>query len=342
MVEKILDIKNLKKYFLLTNGQMVKAVDGVDLEIFEGETLGLVGESGSGKSTIAYVLVGMYEATDGDIIYKGDNIAKTGLRRTLKQKGEIQIIFQDPGSSLNSKRTVGKSLMLPLQIHHRMSKSDMEKRARELLEWVGLPAEFMDKYPRTLGGGERQLVSGARALATNPSLMILDEPTSALDVSVQAKVISRLIDLQKELNLAYLFITHDLSLMRNVANRVAILYLGRLCEQAPTAEFFEKPLHPYTQMLLSSIPVVSAEEEEMKPVKILSTGEIPSPVNVPPGCAFYKRCRDKMTICKEERPVMKEVLPRHFVCCHLFNDNTYTRIKAAAQAPAEELQPKQQ
>jgi oligopeptide/dipeptide ABC transporter ATP-binding protein len=262
----------------------------------------------------------MYEATEGDIIYKGDNIAKVGLHRTLKQKREIQIIFQDPGSSLNPKRTIGKSLMLPLQIHHRMSKDNMEKRAKELLEWVGLPNEFFDKYPRTLGGGERQLVSCARALATNPSLILLDEPTSALDVSVQAKVISKLIDLQKELNLAYLFITHDLSLMRNVAHRVAILYLGRLCEQAPAVDFFEKPLHPYTQMLLSSIPVVTIEEEKLKPARIISTGEIPSPVNVPHGCAFHLRCRDIMPICKERRPLMKEVLPEHYVCCHLFNE----------------------
>ncbi len=335
MAEKILDIKNLRKYFPLKSGQVVKAVDDVDLELYEGETLGLVGESGSGKSTIAYVLVGMYEATDGDIIYKGDNLAKAGLNRTLKQRGEIQIVFQDPGSSLNPKRTVGKSLMVPLKIHTNMNKADMEKRVRELLEEVGLPAEFADKYPRTLGGGERQLISVARALATNPSLVILDEPTSALDVSVQAKVISKLIDLQKELKLAYLFITHDLSLMRNVADRVAILYLGRLCEQAPAADFFQKPLHPYTQMLLSSIPVATAEEEKMKPSKVQSVGEIPSPVNVPPGCAFHLRCRYKMPVCMKERPTMREVSPGHFVCCHLFNDNNNENDKTAAQTVAE-------
>ena len=229
-------------------------------------------------------------------------------------------MFQDPGSSLNVKRTVGKSLMVPMKIHSKMSKQEMVEQGKKLLEEVGLPAEFAEKYPRTLGGGERQLVSVARALATHPELIILDEPTSALDVSIQAKVISKLIDLQKEMNLAYLFITHDLSLMRNVADRVAIMYLGRLCEQAPAADFFQKPLHPYTQMLLSSIPVATAEEEEMKPVKILSEGEIPSPVNVPPGCAFHLRCKERLPICDKERPVMKEVSPGHFVCCHLFND----------------------
>lgn len=339
--ELILDIKDLKKYFPLRNGQIVKAVDGVDLQLHRGETLGLVGESGSGKSTIAYVLVGMYEATDGDMIFKGDNIAKTGLKRTLKQKGEIQIVFQDPGSSLNSKRTIAKSLMVPMTIHDKgLSKEQMLERGRYLLEEVGLPADFVEKYPRTLGGGERQLISVARALATNPELIILDEPTSALDVSVQAKVISKLIDLQKELNLAYLFITHDLSLMRNVADRVAILYLGRLCEEAPAAEFFQEPLHPYTKMLLSSIPVATEEEEALKPDKILSEGEIPSPVNVPPGCAFHLRCSEKLPICSVERPVMKEIKPGHCVCCHLFNDTPVYEApvieEAAAEAPAGE------
>jgi oligopeptide/dipeptide ABC transporter ATP-binding protein len=318
MGEKILEISHLKKYFPLRNGLVVKAVDDVSLELREGETLGLVGESGSGKSTIAYVLVGMYEATDGDIVFKGDNLAKTGLYRTLKQKGDIQIVFQDPGSSLNPKRTVRESLAVPLSIHDKdLSKAERAKRIENLLEEVGLPAEFADKYPVTLGGGERQLISVARALATHPSLMILDEPTSALDVSIQAKVIGKLIELRDELNLAYLFITHDLSLMRNATDRVAILYLGRLCEQARTEDFFERPLHPYTKMLLSSIPVATPEEENMKPEKIISSGEIPSPVNVPPGCAFNLRCRDRMPVCGQERPLMREVSPGHFVCCHL-------------------------
>jgi oligopeptide/dipeptide ABC transporter ATP-binding protein len=318
MSEVILEIKDLKKYFPLANGKTVKAVDGVSMKMYKGETLGLVGESGCGKSTIAYTVVGMYGATSGQVIYDNMDIVKKGYRRTLKQKGDIQIVFQDPGSSLNSRRTIEKSMEVPLDIHDKMSKEEKEKRVEELLEMVGLPKDYKNKMPRNIGGGERQLVSVARALATNPELIILDEPTSALDVSVQAKVISTLIELQKKLELSYLFITHDLSLMRNVASRVAILYLGRLCELAPTAEFFQAPLHPYTKMLLSSIPVVTEEEEAMKPDQIVSQGEIPSPVNAPKGCTFHTRCKDCMEICKTTAPVMVEVAPEHMVCCHKY------------------------
>ena len=214
MSEVILEIKDLKKYFPLANGKTVKAVDGVSMKMYKGETLGLVGESGCGKSTIAYTVVGMYGATSGQVIYDNMDIVKKGYRRTLKQKGDIQIVFQDPGSSLNSRRTIEKSMEVPLDIHDKMSKEEKEKRVEELLEMVGLPKDYKNKMPRNIGGGERQLVSVARALATNPELIILDEPTSALDVSVQAKVISTLIELQKKLELSYLFITHDLSLMQ--------------------------------------------------------------------------------------------------------------------------------
>ena len=203
-----------------------------------------------------------------------------------------------------------------------MPKEKKQERIESLLEMVGLPKEYKNKMPRNIGGGERQLVSVARALATNPELIILDEPTSALDVSVQAKVINTLIDLQKQLEISYLFITHDLSLMRNVATRVAILYLGRLCELAPTAEFFRAPLHPYTQMLLSSIPVATEEEEAIKPEQIISQGEIPSPVNAPKGCTFHTRCKDCMEICKTKPPVMVEVGPEHFVCCHKYAEKS--------------------
>ena len=292
------------------------------MKLFKGETLGLVGESGCGKSTIAYTVVGMYGATDGEVLYKGTNLAAKGYKRTLEQKGEIQIVFQDPGSSLNSRRTIEKSMEVPLDIHDKMPKEKKQERIESLLEMVGLPKEYKNKMPRNIGGGERQLVSVARALATNPELIILDEPTSALDVSVQAKVINTLIDLQKQLEISYLFITHDLSLMRNVATRVAILYLGRLCELAPTAEFFRAPLHPYTQMLLSSIPVATEEEEAIKPEQIISQGEIPSPVNAPKGCTFHTRCKDCMEICKTKPPVMVEVGPEHFVCCHKYAEKS--------------------
>lgn len=318
----ILEIKDLKKYFPLANGKTVKAVDGVSMKLFKGETLGLVGESGCGKSTIAYTVVGMYGATDGEVLYKGTNLAAKGYKRTLEQKGEIQIVFQDPGSSLNSRRTIEKSMEVPLDIHDKMPKEKKQERIESLLEMVGLPKEYKNKMPRNIGGGERQLVSVARALATNPELIILDEPTSALDVSVQAKVINTLIDLQKQLEISYLFITHDLSLMRNVATRVAILYLGRLCELAPTAEFFRAPLHPYTQMLLSSIPVATEEEEAIKPEQIISQGEIPSPVNAPKGCTFHTRCKDCMEICKTKPPVMVEVGSEHFVCCHKYAEKS--------------------
>ena len=318
----ILEIKDLKKYFPLAQGKTVKAVDGVSMKLFKGETLGLVGESGCGKSTIAYTVVGMYGATDGEVLYKGTNLAAKGYKRTLEQKGEIQIVFQDPGSSLNSRRTIEKSMEVPLDIHDKMPKEKKQERIESLLEMVGLPKEYKNKMPRNIGGGERQLVSVARALATNPELIILDEPTSALDVSVQAKVINTLIDLQKQLEISYLFITHDLSLMRNVATRVAILYLGRLCELAPTAEFFRAPLHPYTQMLLSSIPVATEEEEAIKPEQIISQGEIPSPVNAPKGCTFHTRCKDCMEICKTKPPVMVEVGPEHFVCCHKYAEKS--------------------
>lgn len=316
--KKIIEVKNLKKYFPLKNGKTVKAVDGVNLEIYEGETLGLVGESGSGKSTIAYMIVGMYKATDGSILYNGEDLTKRGIRRSKAEKGNIQIVFQDPSSALNPRRKICKSIEFTLKMHGNVPRQDLEKRAEDMLEKVGLPREFGEKYPRSIGGGERQLASVARSMAANPSLLILDEPTSALDVSVQAKVIRKLIELQKEQNLSYLFITHDLSLMRNIATRVAILYLGKICELAPAADFFENPLHPYTKMLLSSIPVATEEEEELRPAKVVSKGEIPSPIDIPPGCAFHMRCAERLPICEKEAPRMTQAGEGHFVCCHKY------------------------
>lgn len=318
--EEILVAKNLKKHFKTSQG-IVKAVDGVSFSVKYGDTFGLVGESGSGKSTIAYVVIGIYVPTDGKIYYKDKEIdLSTGIKKRPKSlKREIQIVFQDPGSSLNPKRTIQQIVELPLKVHSSIKEEERREKVVELLRMVELPEEYMYRYPREIGGGEKQMVAIARALATNPSFVILDEPTSALDVSIQAKIIDMLIKFQKEFNLSYLFITHNLSLMRNVASRVAIMYLGKTCEVASASEFFHNPLHPYTQMLLSSIPVMTKEEEHLKPKKIISKGKIPSPVNVPPGCSFHTRCSEKREICLKEDPKMVEVEKGHFVRCHLYS-----------------------
>jgi len=308
---------DLKKHFHTKRG-IVRAADGVSFTISEQETLGLVGESGSGKSTVAYTVMGIYPATSGELVFKDQDITGAIKKRSKALKQDIQIVFQDPGSSLNPRRTIRQILELPLRVHDTVSKKERVDRVAKLMEMVELPVDFMYKSPPAIGGGERQMIAIARALATDPSFIVLDEPTSALDVSVQAKIINKLMELQKELNLTYMFITHDLSLMRNMASRVAIMYLGKICEIAPTAEFFSRPLHPYTQMLLSSIPVVSEQEEELKPKKIVSTGEIPSPVNIPPGCSFHLRCPSKMEICSRIDPNIVTPEENHQVRCHLF------------------------
>ncbi|SIN62214.1 peptide/nickel transport system ATP-binding protein/oligopeptide transport system ATP-binding protein [Acetomicrobium flavidum] len=314
----ILKLSMLKKYFPYKKGSFVRAVDGVSLEIFRGETLGLVGESGSGKSTVAYTVVGMYEPTNGQILYNDQDISSLYKFRSNEIKGKIRIVFQDPNSSLNPRRTIRQILFTPLKLHKNDRYKGFPASPEALLEEVGLSSIYAYRFSRSLSGGERQLVAIAHAIATNPDLVLLDEPTSALDVSIQAKVINRLMDLQNRYKLSYLFITHDLSLMRNVAHRVAIMYLGKICEIAQTKEFFEKPLHPYTQMLLSSIPVVTDEEEQLKPKKITSRGEIPSPVNIPPGCSFHLRCPFVTDQCKKLDPDMKELEARHYVRCHLY------------------------
>ncbi|ATW25017.1 ABC transporter ATP-binding protein [Candidatus Formimonas warabiya] len=318
MSEVILSIKDLKTYFPVNRAQgvYVKAVDQVSLDVKKGEILGLVGESGSGKSTIAYTVMGMYQPTGGEIQFQGQKINMPSDKRPLALKKALQIVFQDPGSSLNGHQNIRQILELPLRVHQIVPKSEMEKKIVEILHNVELSSNYLYKSPGAIGGGERQMVSIARALASNPAFVILDEPTSALDVSIQAKIINMLLKLQKEQQLTYLFITHDLSLMRNIATRIAIMYLGKVCEIADTGEFFKKPLHPYTKMLLSSIPVISEEEEALKPEKVVSTGEIPSPVNIPPGCSFHLRCPWKRDICSVTDPVMQEASPGHFVRCH--------------------------
>jgi len=306
MISNVLVINKLKKNFVTDHG-IVKAVNKISLCVKENEIFGLVGESGSGKSTVAYTVVGMYRPTEGKIIYRAKDIGQESKKRSKELKKDIQIVFQNPGSSLNPRKNIKQILELPLKVHNvGMNSKNRVERIEELLEMVQLPPSYMYKYPSMLSGGEKQRVAIARALATSPSFVLLDEPTASLDVSVQAKIINMLIQFQKKFKLTYLFITHDLSLIRNVASRIAIMYLGKICEIAPTSEFFRKPLHPYTQMLLSSIPVISDEEEVLKPKKVTSKGEIPSPVNVPPGCSFHLRCPKKMDICSKEDPVARD------------------------------------
>lgn len=317
MHKVLLEVKGLKKFFHTSRGT-VKAVNEVSFTVSEGETLGLVGESGSGKSTVAYMVMGMYRPTAGEIIFEGKNIAIPHQKRPLSIKKNLQIVFQDPGSSLNPRRSIGQILELPLRIHLSVPPQRRAEKLEELLSMVELPVDYLKKYPRALGGGERQMVAIARALSTDPRLVVLDEPTSALDVSIQAKIINTLMRIQKERKLGYLFITHDLSLMRNIAHRVAIMYLGRIMELAPAKEFFEKPLHPYTQMLIAAVPVVSEEEERFKPEKVVSRGEIPSPINLPSGCVFHPRCISAEKRCSVEEPPMVAIDENHLVRCHLY------------------------
>ncbi len=323
MSEPILTLRNLSKHFQVGHRDFwrrdplfVRAVDGVSLDVYVGETMGLVGESGSGKSTIAYMVAGMVPPTAGEIRFGGEDLFSQPGQRPIHLKKSIQIVFQDPGSSLNPRRTIQQILEMPLSLHQ--PHKDRRRELLRLLDLVELPTSYLYKYPHMLSGGEKQIVAIARALATDPALIILDEPTSALDVSVQGKIINLLLRLQREFNLTYLFITHDLSLMRNIASRVAILYLGKISEVAAGAEFFERPEHPYTQMLLSSIPVISEAEEQLKPAKSEPRGEIPSPVNIPKGCSFNTRCRASIDRCFVDDPQITEVKAGHLVRCHLF------------------------
>lgn len=317
-MDSILQVRGLKKYFPTDQkGKFVKAIDDISFDIRRNEVVGLVGESGSGKSTTAYAVMGMHTITSGQITFEGEDISMPARKRSMEMKRKIQIVFQDPGSSLNLKRTIGDILKTSLTVHNIVPKNQLNQEVERLLDLVGLPADMAFRYSSALGGGERQLVAIARALATRPKLIVLDEPTSSLDVSIQAKIINKLMELQKQLEMSYLFITHDMSLMRNIADRIAIMYLGSILEMAPARDFFEKPQHPYTKMLLSSIPTVLEEEERVKPDRVESTGEIPSPVNIPPGCRFHGRCPFIMEQCRTDVPQMWEVFHDHIAACHL-------------------------
>lgn len=320
--ESLLEVNELKKYFPVKGGVLrrtvghVKAVDGVSFYIKKGETLGLVGESGCGKSTAGRVILRLLEATEGQVIFEGKNIFDLNREEMRSLRREMQIIFQDPYASLNPRMTVGNIIGEALEIHKLAKGKEKEKRVQELLEIVGLSAQHMRRYPHEFSGGQRQRIGVARALAVKPKIIICDEPVSALDVSIQAQVINLMEDLQEEFHLTYLFIAHDLSVVKHISDRVAVMYLGKIVELAGRDELYRNALHPYSRALLSAIPI--ADPSVKKGERILLEGDVPSPMNPPSGCRFHTRCPERMDICSKEEPIYKDHGEEHFVTCHLF------------------------
>ena len=322
--ETLVKVTNLKKYFPVTEGMVfqrvianVKAVDDVSFEIKRGETLGLVGESGCGKTTTGRCILQLEKATAGSIEFCGVDLTKLSEKELTPVRQRIQVIFQDPYSSLNPRMKVGDIISEPMMVHGIISDAaGRAKRVRELLTVCGLPAKFADRYPHEMSGGQRQRVGIARALALNPDFIICDEAVSALDVSIQAQVINLLEDLREEFHLTYLFIAHDLSVVRHLCNRVAVMYLGKMVELADSDELFDNPQHPYTQALLSAVPVPDPSIEAQRAHQVLQ-GEVPSPMNPPPGCVFHPRCSLAQESCKQGIPSLDEKKPGHWVACPL-------------------------
>ncbi len=320
--EVLVDVRGLKMYFPITEGIMipkivaqVKAVDGLDFKIFKGETLGLVGESGCGKTTTGRCILQLEKPTAGEIVYDGTDIMKCNREQLIEMRKRIQVIFQDPYSSLNPRMKVGEIIAEPMHVHKIIeNEADRQARVKELLNVCGLATAFADRYPHEMSGGQRQRVGIARALAMNPEFIICDEAVSALDVSIQAQVINLLEDLRDEFNLTYLFISHDLSVVRHLCHRVAVMYLGHMVELADCDELFDNPLHPYTQALLNAVPIPDPEIEKARAHQVIK-GEIPSPINPPPGCVFHPRCEIMVDGCKAKAPAFREVKPGHFVAC---------------------------
>ena len=316
---KLLDVKDLKKYYPVTGGLLsrhlgdVKAVDGVSFHINEGETLGLVGESGCGKSTLGRTILRLEEPTEGEIIYRGTDITKLDKRGLRGLRKEIQIVFQDPQSSLDPRMTVGRSIGEALLIHGMGDEKEREQRVAEMLERVGLEGQHALCYPHEFSSGQRQRIGIARAFSVNPNLIIADEPVSALDVSIQAQILNLMLDLREEFGLTYLFIAHDLSVIRQVSHQVAVMYLGKIVELAEKGEIFENTLHPYTEALLSAIPHIGQKRK-----RILLQGSVPSPLNPPAGCRFHTRCHRVLPICSQKEPPLKDVGNDHLVACHLY------------------------
>ena len=317
--EVLVKVNQLKKHFTVKNNRLLKAVDGVSFEIYKGETLGLVGESGCGKSTCGRTIMGIYQPTDGTVEFEGKDVGRMGKRQKKDFFRHVQMIFQDPYASLNPRMLVSNIIAEGIDIHGLLSGSEREERIYELLSLVGLNKEHANRFPHEFSGGQRQRIGIARALAVNPKFIVCDEPISALDVSVQAQVVNLLQDLQKQYGLTYLFIAHDLSMVRYISDRVAVMYLGSLVETAQSDELYSNPLHPYTQALLSAIPIPDPKTQNERQ-RIVLEGEVPSPIDPPSGCAFRTRCAKAMDICAAETPMWKEVKEGHFTACHLYNE----------------------
>ncbi|MCX8057935.1 MAG: ATP-binding cassette domain-containing protein [Spirochaetes bacterium] len=328
-MEKLIKIRNLKKYFVVgyknllrTKPIYLKAVDNISFDINKGETLGLVGESGCGKSTLARTIIRIHDPTDGDILIGDKNYAKLKHEELIKERRNIQMIFQDPYASLNPRMTVGDIVAEPLIIYKKlrlidMTKNQIKKRVQELFEIVGLSRTHINRYPHEFSGGQRQRIGIARALALNPKIILCDEPVSALDVSIQSQVLNLLINLQKEFGLTYLFISHNLSVVRHISNRIAVMYLGRIVEISDYEEIYKNPLHPYTIALLSAVPIPNPRKEKERK-RIILEGDVPSADREFKGCRFYDRCFKRMNKCMDQAPELKEVKNGHFVECFLY------------------------
>ena len=317
----LLEVKGLKKYFPITKGILfqrevgaVKAVDHVSFKIYEGETLGLVGESGCGKTTTGRTILQLYKPTDGQVVFAGENLTEKNPKDMRKLRYRMQMIFQDPMASLNPRWTISTSISEPLQVHQNLGNAEKLERVEQLLELVQLNSYYVNRYPHEFSGGQLQRIGIARALATSPEFIICDEPISALDVSIQAQIVNLLEDLQGELGLTYLFIAHDLSMVRHICDRVAVMYLGIIAELADRDDLYNDPLHPYTQALLSAVPIPDPRVTRSRK-RIILEGDPPSPANPPSGCRFHPRCPLATDQCKQETPEFREVKPNHWVAC---------------------------
>jgi len=316
----LLEVRNLTKYFPIKKGVLsrtvgeVRAVDGVSFTLEKGKTLGLVGESGCGKTTVGRSLLRLVEPTSGEVIVNGKDLLAMDKEELRKMRASLQIIFQDPFSSLDPRMSIGEIIAEPIRNHLRSSRSEIRDRVAYLMDQVGLHADQMNRYPHEFSGGQRQRIGIARALALNPLLIVCDEPVSALDVSIQAQVMNLLAQLQEQMDLSYLFIAHDLSVVEHISDRVAVMYLGRIVELASDQDLYDKPLHPYTQALLSAVPV---PDPDIHRKRIILEGDVPSPLNPPSGCAFHTRCPSKKDVCSRERPELANVGNDHFVACHM-------------------------